>query len=259
VNMRGHPVHGLEGLVALREKYHEAFGDLTFHTNDIVAGPLNAKHEFLMSWNATATHTGDFNGIKPLMKGVTNEYYGVSRVTLDRDGTKIVHVQAMHGTFILEQIGMYNHLVVDTQSLGDTWISFWNHEIDDISSLVTQDVKMIDNINMKGVNKESMLTGVEGIKAMRAFYKEGFSDMKFIGKNEATPMVGDKFILSWTFRGTNNGEVMGVPPTGKQITLPGANIIKMKAGKIAECHVIHSKHMWTELGVFKGMGDKIEL
>lgn len=259
VNMKGKPIKGLAGLLALRDSYHTAFGDLTFHTDDVVAGALNSKNEFLMSWNASGTHTGDFSGIKPVIKGMNKEYYGVTRMGVNKEGTKIIRMDIMHGTFILEQIGMYNHLVVDTQSMTDEWMSFWNHKTDDVSHLVTQDFKIIDNMNMKGVNAAAAMEGVEGLNNMRALYKAAFSDMNFPGKAEVTHMVGDKFISTWTFRGTNDGELMGIPPTGVHIDHPGANIFIMKGGKIAECRIIHSKHMWTELGLFHGMKDTIEL
>jgi len=38
----------------------------------------------------------------------------------------------------------------------------------------------------------------------------------------------------WIFRATHQGEIMGIPPTGKQITFGGINIFRLKDGKIVE-------------------------
>jgi steroid delta-isomerase-like uncharacterized protein len=45
---------------------------------------------------------------------------------------------------------------------------------------------------------------------------------------------GNKVTARFTARGTHNGEFMGVPPTGKAITLTAIEIFRIKDGKIAE-------------------------
>jgi predicted ester cyclase len=51
---------------------------------------------------------------------------------------------------------------------------------------------------------------------------------------------GDRVVTRWTARGTNNGELMGAPPTGKGIVLTGISIARLVGGKIAET--------WAEIG-----------
>jgi steroid delta-isomerase-like uncharacterized protein len=38
----------------------------------------------------------------------------------------------------------------------------------------------------------------------------------------------------WVFRATHQGEIMGIPPTGKQITVGGVNIFRLMDGKVVE-------------------------
>lgn len=38
----------------------------------------------------------------------------------------------------------------------------------------------------------------------------------------------------WTFRATHQGEIMGIPASGKQITFGGINIFRLENGKVAE-------------------------
>jgi steroid delta-isomerase-like uncharacterized protein len=46
--------------------------------------------------------------------------------------------------------------------------------------------------------------------------------------------VGDKVTARFTARGTHKGEFMGLPPTGKAITMTGIEIFRIKEGKIVE-------------------------
>ena len=45
---------------------------------------------------------------------------------------------------------------------------------------------------------------------------------------------GDKVVVSWAVQGTQRGRFMDVPPTGKQVTLTGINIYRLRDGKIVE-------------------------
>jgi ketosteroid isomerase-like protein len=45
---------------------------------------------------------------------------------------------------------------------------------------------------------------------------------------------GDKVTARFTARGLHNGEFMGLPPTGKAITMTGIEIFRIREGRIAE-------------------------
>ena len=45
---------------------------------------------------------------------------------------------------------------------------------------------------------------------------------------------GDKVTARFTARGTHKGEFMGLPPTGKPITMTGIEIFRVENGKITE-------------------------
>ena len=45
---------------------------------------------------------------------------------------------------------------------------------------------------------------------------------------------GDLVAWHWTFRATHQGEIMGIPATGKQISFGGINIFRIENGKIVE-------------------------
>ena len=45
---------------------------------------------------------------------------------------------------------------------------------------------------------------------------------------------GDKVIALVSYRGTHQGAFMGIPPTGKQVTVAGINIFRIANGKLVE-------------------------
>src|SRR5258707_12761741 len=45
---------------------------------------------------------------------------------------------------------------------------------------------------------------------------------------------GDRVVTRWSFTGTQNGELMGIPPTGKSVAASGITIQRFVDGKIVE-------------------------
>lgn len=61
---------------------------------------------------------------------------------------------------------------------------------------------------------------------------------------------GDKVAYQWTAVGTHEGEFMGIPATGKEVTVTGSDIVRMEDGKIAEAwHVEDNLGLMQQLGV----------
>ena len=60
---------------------------------------------------------------------------------------------------------------------------------------------------------------------------------------------GDKVVVRYTFRGTQQGETQGIPPTGKYVTVPGIFVCRCEDGKIAE-----EWDIWDELGLLRQLG-----
>jgi predicted ester cyclase len=50
--------------------------------------------------------------------------------------------------------------------------------------------------------------------------------------------VGDKVAHRWTFTGTHRGELMGLEPTGRSVTVEGIEMNRIADGKIAESWAI---------------------
>ena len=61
---------------------------------------------------------------------------------------------------------------------------------------------------------------------------------------------GNKVAYQWTAVGTHEGEFMGIPATGKEVTITGSDIVRMENGKIAETwHVENMLGLMQQLGV----------
>ncbi len=58
---------------------------------------------------------------------------------------------------------------------------------------------------------------------------------------------GDRVVGRYTYRGTHKGDFMGIPPTGKQVTVTGIGIIRVANGKILEEWIISD--LMQQLGV----------
>ena len=89
--------------------------------------------------------------------------------------------------------------------------------------------------------------GREGMRGAAAMFREGFPDWRTeIGHLIAE---GDLVCERFTASGVQRGAVMGVPPTGKTVTLPGIQIFRVSGGKITE--------RWgqlDELGLLRQLG-----
>lgn len=78
--------------------------------------------------------------------------------------------------------------------------------------------------------------GVEpGLEHVRAFY-EGFWQA-FPGNRlqlEDVFAEGDRVVARFVVRGTHQGELMGMPPTGREVSLPGITILRFAGGRCVE-------------------------
>jgi len=66
---------------------------------------------------------------------------------------------------------------------------------------------------------------------------------------------GDKVVTRWSFTGIHRGNLMGIAPTGKQVTTSGVMIDRIVGGKIAEeWEEYDALGMMQQLGAVPSMG-----
>ncbi|HWQ13187.1 MAG TPA: ester cyclase [Roseiflexaceae bacterium] len=74
--------------------------------------------------------------------------------------------------------------------------------------------------------------GVAGARAVFESFIAAFPDVHFTIDTQLAE--GDMVATRWTATGTNSGPLMGMPPSGKPITVTGIDIVRIAGGKIAE-------------------------
>ncbi len=66
---------------------------------------------------------------------------------------------------------------------------------------------------------------------------------------EDTIAEGEKFVTCWTISGTHQSEYMGIPATGRKISVEGITIHHIKNGKILDSYA-----RWDVLGLMRQLG-----
>ena len=97
---------------------------------------------------------------------------------------------------------------------------------------------------------------LEGLEAYRQFgaqYFSAFPDLQIMPEDLIAE--GDKVTMRYAWRGTHKGELMGIPPTGKQVVTSGISILRIANGKIAEqWDNFDNLGMLQQIGVIPTMG-----
>ena len=88
---------------------------------------------------------------------------------------------------------------------------------------------------------------VAGLKAARAAVREAFADHQV--KIEHLIVEGDMAAARIIITGKHTGEVMGVKPTGKEITVTANGIFRIENGKIVEDWT-----EWDNLSIMQQLG-----
>jgi len=88
---------------------------------------------------------------------------------------------------------------------------------------------------------------LEGFKQLAAVFLAAFPG----GEHSIEDMIveGDKVVTRITYRGTHTGDLMGIPPTGKQVATSAMTIDHIANGKIVE-----TWRLFDQLGMMQQLG-----
>jgi steroid delta-isomerase-like uncharacterized protein len=104
-----------------------------------------------------------------------------------------------------------------------------------------------DFVDQDPATPEEMRRGPDGVKQQAAMYGGAFPDIQMTVEEQVAE--GDKVVTRWSARGTHQGELMGVPASGNQVTLTGITIARVADGKIQE-----EWSNWDGLGMMQQIG-----
>jgi steroid delta-isomerase-like uncharacterized protein len=97
----------------------------------------------------------------------------------------------------------------------------------------------------------------EGHKQILALFRSAFPDLNV--NTEDIVAEGDKVVARWTARGTHQGELMGIAPTGKEVTIKGIDVLRIAEGRILERWAEYNAlEVMQQLGAVPGPGPEDE-
>ncbi len=95
--------------------------------------------------------------------------------------------------------------------------------------------------------------GLEGVKQQISMLFAAFPDVQFT--IEDLIAEGDKVVARGRMTGTHQGEFMGIPATGKQVTQTGIQIARIAKGKVVESWLqVDNLGLMQQLGVIPAQG-----
>jgi steroid delta-isomerase-like uncharacterized protein len=102
------------------------------------------------------------------------------------------------------------------------------------------DMATVDELAGPGFVDHNPIPGfpptIEGMKSAITAYRAAFPDLDITDLEVIAD--GDTAASRWTAEGTNDGEFMGMPATGKRIRVDGMNFYKLAGGQVTD--------VWTQ-------------
>ena len=100
------------------------------------------------------------------------------------------------------------------------------------------DLRMVDAVyapDYIGHGSGSDIVGAEAFKQFITMWRGGFPDFRMT--IEDLIAVGDQVVWRFSITGTQQGNFLGVPPTGRSIRITGIVITRFAAGKWSEDYI----------------------
>ena len=91
------------------------------------------------------------------------------------------------------------------------------------------------------------IRGIEATKANIKGYRDAFPDLRLTIEQQVAE--GEFVTTRWSARGTHQGDLMGMPATGKEATVTGITVDQIVDGRIVE-----SWTNWDTLGLMQQLG-----
>ena len=121
-------------------------------------------------------------------------------------------------------------------------ISAWNeHNLERLARLYAPDYEGVD------VGQANPQHGPEEARRSMADFLLAFPDLHFT--LDSTIMEDDHVALAWTARGTHQGKLMHIPPTGNFIEMRGVSLFTVEGDKIKR-----GLHIWDVAGFLRAVG-----
>ena len=94
---------------------------------------------------------------------------------------------------------------------------------------------------------DGVLRGPAGYRRLYTVYTTAFPDIRFTIEDMVAE--GDKVATHYTVRGTHTGDLRGIAPTRKQVTVMGTGIHRVAGGQVVE-----ERSVWDTLSLMQQLG-----
>jgi len=114
-------------------------------------------------------------------------------------------------------------------------------DIDGFADLLADD--LVEHEEFPGLEPSK-----EGVKQFFAIFRAGFPDLRY--EPQDIIVSGDKVAVRARFKGTQSGEFMGMPPSGKSVDVQLVDIVRFEDDGLAHEHwgVFDAMSMMQQLG-----------
>jgi steroid delta-isomerase-like uncharacterized protein len=116
----------------------------------------------------------------------------------------------------------------DQQRVIEEWATLWTaHDMERLLPLFTEDL-VYEDVTLGAVNR-----GPTQLRAFGEGFIAGFPDVTF----ELTSACADgtRGGAEWIMRGTHDGDLPGMPATGRRVEIRGASAFEFRDDKICRC------------------------
>lgn len=121
-----------------------------------------------------------------------------------------------------------------------------------ISGMNARDIAIIDRLFDENYVEHNpapgFAAGIQGLKDIMEAFFSGFPDLKLTTNQMIAE--GDIVCAAMATEGTQSGEFMGIPASGKKISVTDMHMVRVVDGKVVEhCIMADSTAMMQQLGV----------
>jgi steroid delta-isomerase-like uncharacterized protein len=101
------------------------------------------------------------------------------------------------------------------------------------------------------------IRGPEGVRQFILMLRAAFPDLQVTVEDVLAE--GDKVVQRWSAHGSHQGELMGLAPSGKRISVAGITISRFEGGKVAEEWELYDmRGMMQQLGALPSSTEQQE-
>lgn len=243
---------GQLGLAGLTTSLQSAFTEFS-GISTTIEEQIGEDDIVVSRWSRTAKNIGPYRGLPATGKAVTQSGITVSRIN---DGKVVEEWEAKDMAALLNQLGANEPVgqldaeappgakAVASRFVYDVWSG--------------GDLGLIDEIFAADFVNHSLLPGQsparDGIRQFVSRWRSAFPDVNVTA--DLLVAQGERVAIRWTSRGTHLGGLLGVPPSGRYITVSGITMLTVRDGQITE-----STQQWAladlldQAGASPGGGD----